>query len=153
MRQIFSALYAIAVLAALSTSGAVAKDPIVVTIDRAKVMRLPVPADTVIVGNPGIADVTIHDRMTLVLTGKMAGITNLVILDSKGNPIADEIVEVAKIQEGLVTVQRAGERFSYNCTPNCNNMTEVGDNKDFFDNTSGQLLKRNGLGQGTGNPQ
>ncbi|MFX9031446.1 pilus assembly protein N-terminal domain-containing protein, partial [Acinetobacter baumannii] len=82
------------------TISAQAKDPISVTIDRAMVMRLPAPADTVIIGNPGIADATIHDRMTLILTGKVVGMTNLVILDAKGNPIADEVLAVKKIHEG-----------------------------------------------------
>ena len=135
------------------TTGAEAKDPIVITIDHAKVVRLPAPADTVIIGNPGIADATVHDRVTLVLTGKMTGVTNLIILDAKGALIAEETLEVAKIQAGLVTVQRASERFSYNCTPNCNTMMEVGDNQTFFDNAGNQIHKRNGLGQDSTLPQ
>jgi Flp pilus assembly secretin CpaC len=145
--RIFSGILCAAFAASLVATTAVAKDPIVVTIDRAKVMRLPAPADTVIIGNPGIADATIHDKMTLILTGKMTGITNLVILDPKGNAIADEIISVSKIQDGLVTVQRGAERFSYNCTPNCNSMIEVGDNQTFFENASGQIHKRTALGQ------
>ncbi len=124
-----------------------AKDPILITIDHAKVMRLPGPADTVIIGNPGIADATVHDRMTLVLTGKMTGITNLVILDAKGNPIADEVLKVAKNEDGLVTVQRAGNRYSYSCTPLCSNTLEVGDEKNHFDSTNTQISTRNSLGQ------
>ena len=136
------------------TPAAEAKDPIVITMDRAKVMRLPGPAGTVIIGNPGIADATVHDRMTLVLTGKTVGITNLVVLDAKGNPIADEILQVSKIQEGLVTVQRAGARYSYFCTPHCNNMFEVGDAADHFTNTNTQIQMRNSFGQGnSGAPQ
>lgn len=135
--------------AALSVAPGLAKDPITITIDRAKVMRLPAPADTVIIGNPGIADATIHDRMTLILTGKVVGTTNLVILDTKGNPIADEVLSVSKIQDGLVTVQRGAERFSYNCTPNCNTMLEVGDNANAFSLAASQIGQRNGLAQPT----
>ncbi|MBP0651082.1 pilus assembly protein N-terminal domain-containing protein, partial [Mycobacterium tuberculosis] len=58
-------LCGVAVIGLLSAP-ALAKDPIVVTMDRAKVMRIPAPADTVIIGNPAIADVSIHDRQTLV---------------------------------------------------------------------------------------
>jgi hypothetical protein len=146
-----TAVALVALVLTVSTVAAVsARDPIVVTIDRAKVMRLPAPADTVIVGNPGIADATIHDKMTLILTGKMTGTTNLVILDAKGEAIADEIISVAKISDGLVSVQRAGNRYSYSCTPDCNAMFEVGDQKDHFDTTAQQIGKRNGLGQPSG---
>lgn len=124
-----------------------AKDPISVTIDRAMVMRLPAPADTVIIGNPGIADATIHDRMTLILTGKIVGMTNLVILDSKGNPIADEVLSVKKMHEGLVSVQRGANRSSYSCTPDCNTMFEVGDAPSSFSQAAGQIGQRNALAQ------
>ena len=143
---------AIAGVSLFGTPDAGAKDPIVVTMDRAKVMRLPAPADIVIVGNPGIADALVQNRMTLVLTGKAVGITNLVVLDAKGNPIADEIINVSKVQEGLVTVQRAGSRFSYACTPHCNTMIETGDNVEHFSVANSQLQIRNTFGQGTGTP-
>lgn len=129
------------------TIAAQAKDPISVTIDRAMVMRLPAPADTVIIGNPGIADATIHDRMTLILTGKVVGMTNLVILDAKGNPIADEVLSVKKIHEGLVSVQRGANRYSYSCTPDCNTMFEVGDTPNAFSQAAGQIGQRNALAQ------
>ncbi len=133
-------------LCVLATT-AEAKDPISVTIDRAMVMRLPAPADTVIIGNPGIADATIHDRMTLILTGKIVGMTNLVILDAKGNPIADEVISVKKMHDGLVSVQRGANRFSYSCTPDCNTMFEVGDSQAAFSQAAGQIGQRNALAQ------
>ena len=57
-----------------------------------------------IIGNPGVADVTIQDPQTLVLTGKSYGQTNLIVLDSQGNPIADTMIEVVQAQADLVTV-------------------------------------------------
>lgn len=136
----------LAVVAALAVSApAAAKDPITVVMDHAKVMRITSPADTIIVGNPGIADAALHDRQTLIITGRMVGVTNLVILDAKGQPIADEIIQVEKIQNGLVTVQRNANRYSYNCTPHCNNMIETGDSKEHFDTTMTQLNTRNSL--------
>ena len=135
-----------AVLACIASIGAAsAKDPIRVVMDRAKVMRISSPADTVIVGNPAIADAAMHDRQTLIITGRMVGVTNLVILDAKGQPIADEVINVEKIQDGLVTVQRNAARYSYNCTPHCNAMIETGDSKESFDATLTQLNARNSL--------
>jgi Flp pilus assembly secretin CpaC len=116
-----------------------AKDPIVVTMDRAKVMRIPAPADTVIVGNPAIADVSVRDRQTLVLTGRMAGTTNVVVLDKKGDPIADEVVVVEVAETGIVFVQRGASRYSYACTPNCAVTLRTGDNKQHFDDAKNQI--------------
>lgn len=115
------------------------KDPIVVTMDRAKVMRIPAPADTVIVGNPAIADVSIRDRQTLVLTGRMAGTTNVVVLDKKGDPIADEVVVVEVAEGGIVFVQRGANRYSYACTPNCAVTLRTGDQKQHFDDAKSQI--------------
>jgi hypothetical protein len=134
------------VAAAVSGQAAQAKEPIRVVMDRAKVMRISAPAETVIVGNPGIADAVMHDRQTLILTGRMAGITNLVVLDAKGQPIADEIINVEKIQEGLVTVQRGNTRMSYFCTPHCASMPEVGDGREAFEGALNQINQRNSLG-------
>jgi Flp pilus assembly secretin CpaC len=138
----------------LAISPAYATDPVSVVMDRAKVMRLSAPAESVIVGNPGIADVTIHDRSTLVLTGKMVGTTNLVVMDSKGNVIAEAVISVGKPQESLVTVQRGSMRNSYFCTPDCNPTVEVGDANDHFGQTNSQIQIRTALGQqATASPQ
>ena len=148
-------LIAAATLAALTGAAlpAMAKDPITVVIDRAKVMRLPAPAGTVIIGNPGIADANVHDRVTLVLTGKAVGLTNLVVLDAKGNPIADEVLSVSKSQEGLVTVQKAASRYSYYCTPACSPAVEVGDSPDHYSQATSQIQTRNTFAQQTGATQ
>jgi len=134
-------------LALLAGGPAVAKDPIAVTVDIAKVMRVSAPAATVVLGNPAIADATMQDRQTLVITGKVAGITNLVVLDAKGQLIADEMIHVVKPQNGYVTVQRGPQRYSYACTPHCNAMVDPGDEKTYFETSETQLRKRIEIGQ------
>ena len=142
-----SSLLALAVVASVlgSTADVDAKDPISVMIDRAKVMRISAPAATVVVGNPAIADATIQDRQTLVITGKVNGVTNLVILDAKGELIADELINVEKTDRGTVTVQRGASRFTYACTPSCNTTLEPGDNAEHFGQASAQIAGRNGF--------
>ena len=78
--------------------------PINVNVNMARILRINASAATVIVGNPGIADVTIQDPKTLILTGKSFGQTNLIVLDNAGNPIADTIIEVVQMQAGVTTV-------------------------------------------------
>ena len=79
--------------ASLAASPAAA-EPIAVIVDRAKVMRISRPADIVIIGNPAIADATIQDNQTLIITGRSFGTTNLIVLDADGQAIADEIITV-----------------------------------------------------------
>ena len=125
-----------------------ALEPISVVIDRAKVMRISAPAATVIVGNPAIADATVYDRQTIVITGKMSGTTNLVILDQAGQPIADEILLVEPPSDTLVTVQRGagGGRYTYSCTPVCTATVAPGDTNAFFNETNTQITTRSNLG-------
>jgi hypothetical protein len=148
----FFALVSLLVLGA-PTGAAEVKDPISVMVDRAKVMRISAPAATVVIGNPSIADATVQDRQTIVLTGKVTGITNLVILDAKGQLIADELINVEKPDRGYVTVQRGGARFTYSCTPSCNNALEPGDSTEYFTQASSQMSARTGMATSSPPPQ
>lgn len=149
-----SALFAFIALLSLdaSSNAAEVKDPISVMVDRAKVMRISAPAATVVIGNPAIADATVQDRQTIVLTGKVAGITNLVILDAKGQLIADELINVEKPDRGYVTVQRGDSRYTYSCTPSCNTALEPGDAKDYFSQASTQMTTRGTMGTASPTP-
>ena len=93
--------------------------PITVKVNMARILRIGSPAATVVIGNPGVADVTIQDPETLVLTGKSYGETNMIVLDAKGNPIADTMVDVVESQANLVTIFNAGARSTAYCSPTC----------------------------------
>lgn len=86
---------------------------------RSKVVRIPRPAETVVVGNPDIADVVLQDSTTLVLTGKVLGETNLIILDEDGDPIVDETIVVGVPTATAVTIYRPAGRANYRCSPDC----------------------------------
>jgi Pilus formation protein N terminal region len=144
----FSLAAALAVaFAAPSIAVAQSVEPIVVTIDHAKVMRISAPAETIIVGNPAIADATIYDRQTIVITGKTAGTTNLVVLDNKGKPIADEILKVAIPSDKVVSIQRGPgtAQFTYACTPICAPILTPGDDKEYFEVSNNQINNRNNM--------
>ncbi len=64
--------------------------------NQAKILKLSRAADTIIIGNPEIADASVQDASTVVLTGRGFGVTNLVILDEAGAPIIDEQVIVSR---------------------------------------------------------
>lgn len=122
-----------------------AADTISVVLDRAKVMRVSRPADIVIVGNPAIADATIQDSQTLIITGHSFGTTNLIVLDSAGQVIADEILTVAPQNDTMVTVYRRASRQTFSCTPDCSPVLAVGDNVTSFDAVNSQIQTQTGM--------
>ncbi len=126
-------------IAASTATAARAEEPIFVTVDHARVMQISRPADTVIVGNPAIADAVIRDSMTLVITGRSYGTTNLIVLDSAGQPIADQLLTVQSSDDYLVTMYVGQRRATYSCTPACQPTVAVGDDRELFDARVGQV--------------
>ena len=120
-------------------------ETVAVKIDHAKVVRLPERTQTVIVGNPIIADITVQRNGIVVVTGKSYGVTNLIALDSAGAMLAEALVSVQAATESVVVVQRGLERESYSCTPNCQPAILLGDGNKHFGETSGQAGQRNSL--------
>ncbi|MBL8578016.1 MAG: pilus assembly protein N-terminal domain-containing protein [Mesorhizobium sp.] len=90
-----------------------------VTMNQAKVIKLSREADTIIVGNPEIADASVQDASTIVLTGKGFGVTNLVVLDSEGGPIIDEQITVSRSTASTVRIFRRASIQTLSCTPFC----------------------------------
>lgn len=90
-----------------------------VYMDQARVLKLDRPVSKVIIGNAKVADATVADPKTIVLTGRSFGSTNLVLLDSDGNAILDESILVSIDEANTVRVFRQTERTVLSCTPNC----------------------------------
>lgn len=131
----FAALAAIAIPFAGISQVFALEGAIVVNVNMARVLRINSPAATVIVGNPGVADVTIQDPQTLILTGKSYGQTNLIVLDSAGNPIADTLIEVVQTQANIVTVYMGLSRTTLACEPVCQPTITMGDDPAFTSRT------------------
>jgi Flp pilus assembly secretin CpaC len=120
-------------------------EPVIVTVDRAKVFHVSRPAATVIIGNPAIADATVEDEQTLVLTGRSFGVTNLIILDAKGDPIVDQTLVVKGHETNTVRIYRRSQRETMACAPVCEPTLTIGDNSDAFNFASEQITARNTL--------
>ena len=108
-------------------------------------MQVSRPADIVIIGNAAIADITIRDNRTLIITGRSFGTTNLIVLDKEGQTIADDIITVSAPNNQVVTVHRRSSRQSYSCTPDCAPMLVVGDNIATFDAVNSQIKAHGSL--------
>lgn len=119
-----------------------------VVVDKAKVVRIARPADTVIIGNPSVVDATIQDARTLVLTGRNFGITNLIVLDAEGDVLVDETVVVRGHETNLVRIYRQADRETLACSPVCENTVTVGDEAEKFKATMTQIGQRGNLSEG-----
>lgn len=141
------------ILLAGASAAAAQPDPlpvVTVLVDNAKVIRLPEKTQTIIVGNPIIAEVTPQKNGVLVLTGKSFGSTNLIALDAAGAMIAETMIRVEASRDSTITVQRGLERESLSCTPNCQPSVQLGDAAGYFGTVSGQADARRKLAVGGG---
>ena len=123
-------------------------ESVTVMVDHAKVVRLPEKAQTVIIGNPAIADVAVQKNGVMVVTGKSFGVTNLIALDASGTLLAESLVRVGADSDSVLTVQRGLERESYSCTPVCQPTAQLGDAQKYFGEVGSQASTRssNALG-------
>ena len=128
--------------ALLATASAFAQSPIDLTIDFARVMKLERPAATIVIGNPGIADATVEDETTVVLTGKAAGVTNFIVLDADCKEIMQSLVRVSSDVRQLTTVFYGKERQTFSCAPVCEQVISVGDAQPAFEKATTQIETR-----------
>jgi hypothetical protein len=128
--------------AAAGTNAAGTAAAVQVVVDQAKVIRLPEKTQTVIVGNPMIADIAVQKNGILVVTGKSFGVTNFIALDGGGRMLAESRVTVSAASDSVVVVQRGMERESYSCAPRCQPAIQLGDSIKFFDEVGGQATNR-----------
>jgi hypothetical protein len=138
----FAAVLAAPVFLAVAVSCAARAETIVVTMDQAKLARVPPRTATLVVGNPLIADVSVQAGGTMVITGKGYGVTNLIALDPNGGKIYEKLVRVRGPAENVV-VYRGMTRESYSCAPNCERRITLGDSPEYFETTLTQTAVRN----------
>lgn len=116
----YFALLGSCLAASLGASAAHAEDDFMqVFLNHAKVLKLDRPVAKVIVGNAAVADATVADAQTIVLTGKAFGTTNLVLLDASGDAMLDERILVSIDEDNTLRLFRQTERTVFSCTPAC----------------------------------
>jgi Flp pilus assembly secretin CpaC len=138
-----------AAAAAIVAPAAANETVISISLDRATVIKAPAHTAMVVIGNPGIADVSVQKNGVLVLTGKSFGETNMIALNDKGEMVSESWLRVRPSQRNAqVTVFRAGEPETYSCAPDCQPTVSLGDGDKFFGRSGGQVGARNGFAQG-----
>lgn len=115
-----------------------ADDKIVAVIDQARLVKIPAGTQTLVIGNPTVADVTLMKQNDLmILTPKAFGETNFIALDDKGNPVAESTIEVVGGTNTLI-VQRGMDRQSYSCAPRCQPVERLGDDDKYLNAVANQ---------------
>ena len=111
---------------------------IVAVIDQAKLIKIPAGTQTLVIGNPTVADVTLMKQNNLmILSPKAFGETNFIALDAGGNPVAESTIEVVAGTSSLI-VQRGMDRQSYSCAPKCQPTERLGDDDKYLNATASQ---------------
>lgn len=140
------AMAALALLALPALSLPALASSFTVSINETRALHLKSPASTVILGNPSIADVTVHRSGILYVLGRSYGKTNLVVLDSEGRETAKMNLDVVAPASQHVTLHRGVGQISYNCGVHCERTPTQGDIKDDFDAVMKQVNDLNGFG-------
>ena len=118
-------------LAFFCTSAAFATQEIIIKTDQTQLINVSGSPGTVVIGNPSIADATVHGDKIFV-HGRSFGSTNLIILDQDGNQLAALDITVQLGGLNNVALFKAGVRYSYVCAPNCEATLQAGDQVDWF---------------------
>jgi Flp pilus assembly secretin CpaC len=119
VRLLATAFASLMLVTSLSTAASAAEEMLNVYMNHARVLKLDRAVSKVIIGNSEVADATVADAKTIVLTGRSFGTTNLVVLDIDGNAIIDERILVSIDEGNTVRVFRQTIRSVLSCTPNC----------------------------------
>jgi len=145
----FALVSGLGLSAAAAAGAAATPDVLKITLDQAKIAKVPTGTMTLVVGNPSIADVTmLKGGVGMVVTGKGYGQTNLVAIDAQGNILDEKQIQVIPTRSVLV-VQRGDARSSYTCNPLCMPTVQLGDEDKTFDDAGKQISSRNSLAQGS----
>ena len=125
-----------------------AAGPLTVEANKTVPVKLRGSAASVVLGNRNIADVAVHDEHLVFLTGKTFGTTNLIIYDREGNQIYAADVVVTDTSASLVTINRNGSNFTYDCAPGCRPVLSTGDDTSYYQDLIRQQKDMQSLTEG-----
>lgn len=122
-----------------------------VELNKTEVVYLPASAGAVVIGNPEIADVSVHSANTIFVVGRGYGETNLVVLDASGQKIMDANIQVVNnLPAHGVRLYNGKQRETYSCAPYCQPAPVLGDSREFIgSNQGGGTAITNNIASGT----
>jgi Flp pilus assembly secretin CpaC len=118
-----------------------------IPMDEVRVVAFSQPVQTVYVGNPLIADVTMIDSKHAFLLGKAFGATNIVALNAEGKQVVNDSVTVFGHTGNLVILHRGATQATYACAGSrCEIAPMPGDDKDYYSSRMEQLAAHQDAG-------
>ena len=143
----------VCILSLATWSGLAHAEDVILRTDQTSLLMLSAEPGTIVIGNPGIADVTLNGKQ-LFLHGKSPGSTNLTVLDSNGNKMADMDLTVANDYRNQVSVfssspKNAPIRNTFTCVPDCEPAMVAGDSGDYLAATIANNSQREAFATGT----
>ena len=118
-----------------------------IPMDEVRLVAFSQPVQTVYVGNPLIADVTMIDSRHAFLLGKAFGATNIIALNSDGKQVVNDSVSVFGHTGNLVVLHRGAAQATYACAGSrCEISPMPGDDKDSYSSRMDQLTSHQDAG-------
>ena len=93
---------------------------------------------TVVIGDPTVADITVHNNNLLFISGRTFGSTNLLVYDADGKQIYSGDIVVTTNTTNFVAINRGGATSTYDCAPRCRTVTVLGDDQEYFSSALNQ---------------
>ena len=135
----------------VSMGTARAAEELIIKTDQTQLLTVSAAPGAAVVGNPSIADVTVHGTQ-IFLHGRAYGETNLIILDVEGNQLANFDIVVQKRANNEIALYKAGGKSSYVCAPDCEATVQVGDQSDYFEAIAKQNSTKSSMASGSAAP-
>lgn len=109
--------------------------PLTIDINKSQLIYMHEPFSALIIGNPDIADISVHSEQSLILVGRRIGVTNLIVTNKANKILLDVEVHVGdEFPSGNVRLYNgsAQARQTYRCTPYCLPAPSLGDEQNFI---------------------
>ena len=105
-----------------------------VVLNKTQIVHLPTQASAIVVGNPDIADISVHSPDTIFIVGRGYGVTNMIVLDKLGQTVMETNIRVTEgMSQSGVHIYKVGEgRETYDCSPYCLQSPILGDSAEFM---------------------
>jgi hypothetical protein len=126
------ALVAAMFAAALSAAPLALAEPLHLESGKSVAIRVKGNISSLVIGDNKVAEIAAISDSVFLLTGKTYGSTNVLAFSHEGRQIYASDILVEKSEENYVTVNRAGENYTLDCTKDCRAVLSVGDERSTF---------------------
>ena len=134
--------FALLGIATFALSTAAFAQQVVVEANKSTALKIKGEAASIVIGNPRIADVAVHNANLIFVTGKLFGTTNLLIYSQDGRKLYSGDIIVTTNTSNFLSVNRAGQNNTYECAPRCRPVLAIGDDQTFF---NGLVMQEQGV--------